>query len=58
MLILNRKRDETIVIGDIVIHVIEIQRGRIRLGIQAPADVLVLRGELLERVRPAEEEPK
>ena len=47
MLVLTRKRLETIRIGDdITIQVIQTGRGRVKLGIQAPAHLHVLRGEL------------
>ena len=47
MLVLTRKRMETIRIGDdITIQVIQTGRGRVKLGIQAPAHLRVLRGEL------------
>ncbi len=47
MLVLTRKRGETIRIGnDIVLKVIQIGRGTIKLGIEAPSHVRVLRGEL------------
>jgi carbon storage regulator len=49
MLVLTRKKSETIQIGDdIVIKVIQTGRGAIKLGIEAPADVRVLRGEVAE----------
>ena len=47
MLVLTRKAGETIRIGqDIVIKVIQTGKGTIKLGIEAPANVRVLRGEL------------
>ncbi|MEM6980300.1 MAG: carbon storage regulator [Planctomycetota bacterium] len=47
MLVLTRKLDETIVIGDnIEITVLRIRNNQIRLGIKAPRDVRVMRGEL------------
>ena len=47
MLVLTRKRFETIRIGDdITIQVMQTGRGRVKLGIQAPAHLRVLRGEL------------
>jgi carbon storage regulator len=50
MLVLTRKRTEMIKIGDdIVITVIHTSRGSVKLGIQAPSDVRVLRGELNDR---------
>jgi carbon storage regulator CsrA len=47
MLVLTRKIDEQIVIGDnIKITVIKVRNNQVRLGISAPRDVRVLRGEL------------
>ena len=50
MLVLSRKLGEKIVIGDnICITVVDIDRGKIRLGIEAPRDVPIFRQELLPR---------
>ena len=47
MLVLSRKMGEKLVIdGNITIEVVKIQGNRITLGIQAPSDVKILRGEL------------
>ena len=47
MLVLTRKEDQAIHIGsDVVVKVLSISGGRIRLGIDAPRDLSVLRGEL------------
>ena len=47
MLVLSRKKSETIVIdGNIEIEVLQVKGNSIRLGIKAPRDVKVLRGEL------------
>lgn len=52
MLVLSRKSMETIVIGDgVKITVLKIDRNQVRLGIEAPNDVSVLRSELVERAR-------
>ena len=49
MLCLSRKLNEYIVIGnDIRIKVVDIDRGRVRLGIVAPKDVVVDRLEIRE----------
>ncbi|SIO61215.1 carbon storage regulator, CsrA [Singulisphaera sp. GP187] len=49
MLVLSRKRMEQIVIGsDIRITVVKLEGGQVRLGIEAPSEVMVLREELLE----------
>ena len=50
MLVLTRKRTESIKIGeDIVVTVIHTSAGSVKLGIQAPANVRVLRAELNDR---------
>ena len=47
MLVLSRKQNQEIVIGDgIKITVLKIKGNTIRLGIDAPRDVKVIRGEL------------
>ena len=47
MLILTRKIDQAIIIeSDITIVVLGVERDRVKLGIQAPAEVAVLREEL------------
>jgi len=52
MLVLARKLDESIVIGeDIVVKVISIERGVVKLGIEAPRSVSIMRNELLEDVK-------
>lgn len=48
-LILSRKRDESIIIGDdIVVTVVGIRGDRVRLGIKAPKSVRVDRMEVWE----------
>jgi carbon storage regulator len=52
MLVLSRKRDERIVIGDnIVITVVDVRGDKVRLGIEAPSEVPVHRQEVLEAMR-------
>ena len=47
MLVLSRKRDEKIIIGDnIEIMVIEIRGDNVRLGIQAPKEIPIDRYEV------------
>jgi len=54
MLVLARKKMEVIHIGqDIVIKVLHIRNGVVRIGIDAPASVRVMRGELKGAVSPA-----
>ena len=52
MLVLTRKQNEEIQIGhDIVIKVISTGSGKVKIGIDAPAEVRVLRGELDETTK-------
>ena len=52
MLVLARKLDESIVIGDdITVKIISIDKGVVKLGIDAPRDVSIIRNELLEDVK-------
>ena len=52
MLVLTRKLGETIVIGDdIVIKVVDIHGKQIRLGIDAPTQISIFRGEIYERIQ-------
>lgn len=47
MLVLSRRERQRIRLGDsIVVTVVRISGDKVRLGIEAPADVLVLRDEL------------
>ena len=47
MLVLSRKESERIRLGDsIVITIVRVSGDKVRLGIEAPPDVLVLRDEL------------
>lgn len=56
MLVLSRKMNEEIVIGDnIRITVVEIGPGRVKIGVSAPRDVSVDRGEIAERKRESAE---
>lgn len=52
MLIVSRKVNEEVIIGkegNIVVKVISISRNVIRIGIEAPEDIPILRRELLDR---------
>lgn len=52
MLVLSRKKNESIVVGDdIRITVIDIGPGKIRLGIEAPKDVRVDREEIRRKIQ-------
>jgi carbon storage regulator len=50
MLVLSRRQNERIVIdGRITVTVVAVRGNRVRVGIEAPKEVAVLRGELLGR---------
>ncbi len=52
MLVLTRKRMEKLYIGgDICVTVVRLEGSQVRLGIEAPRDVSVVRAELKERDR-------
>jgi len=58
MLVLSRYRDESIYIGDdIVITVVDIRGDRVRIGVQAPANVSVHRQEVYEAIKKESKEP-
>jgi len=47
MLVLSRKPGEKVIIGDgITLTVVEVKGNRVRIGIDAPDDVRILRAEL------------
>lgn len=51
MLVLSRKRDESIVIrDDIIVTVVDIRGDKVRLGIEAPKDIPVHRREVYEKI--------
>lgn len=57
MLVLSRKKNETIVIrDDIVITVVAVQGDKVLLGIDAPKDVTVHRSEIYRAIKKAEQE--
>jgi carbon storage regulator len=52
MLVFTRRRGETIMIGDgIRIEVLRVGRNGVRLGVVAPADVVVHRKEIYDEIR-------
>jgi carbon storage regulator len=52
MLVLSRKRDESIKIGDdVTITVVEVRGDKVRLGIEAPKDVPVHRSEAYQAIQ-------
>lgn len=52
MLVLSRKKNESIVIADIVvITVVEIRGDKVRLGIEAPREITVHRQEVVASIK-------
>jgi len=52
MLVLTRKVNEKIKIGDdIIINVLEIGKGSVRIGIEAPKNITVHRHEVYEKIQ-------
>ncbi len=59
MLVLSRKKNESIVINDdITIVVVEIRGDKVRLGVEAPKEVPVHRREVFDAIRRAENAAK
>lgn len=59
MLVLGRKTDESLIVGnDIVITILSIEGDRVKVGINAPKHVTILRSEVRDRqLRAAESAP-
>jgi carbon storage regulator len=56
MLVLSRKAGEAIVLGgNITVYVLGVEGDRVKLGVDAPPEVLVLRSELLRNQYPLEQ---
>ena len=52
MLVLSRKKNESIVINDVItIVVVEIRGDKVRLGVEAPKEVPVHRREVYEAIK-------
>ena len=52
MLVITRKSNEGVRIGDnITVTVVETSRDRVKIGIDAPADVRIIRNELFDTER-------
>ena len=52
MLVLSRKKDESIIINDLIkVTVVEIRGDKVRLGIDAPKDVSVHRQEVYAAIQ-------
>ena len=52
MLVITRRKDESLLIGDdIEIKIVKVEDGSVRLAISAPRDITILRKEFFERVK-------
>lgn len=59
MLVVTRKKDEALVIGDdIVVMVVDVREDRVRLGIEAPLECPVHRGEVADAIRQPDSQHK
>lgn len=56
MLCLSRRTDQKIMIGDdIVVMILDINGDRVRIGIDAPDDVIILRDEIYNLIKPSDD---
>lgn len=56
MLILTRRLNETVMIGDkVTVTVLGVKGGQVRLGVSAPKEIAVHREEVYERIKKEQE---
>ncbi len=54
MLVLTRRQDEEVIIGDhVVVKVVEVKGSMVRLGFEAPPEVTIYRREIHDEIRMA-----
>lgn len=52
MLVLTRKKDQAVVIGDdIIIRIVDVKGDTVKIGIDAPKDITVHREEVYEEIK-------
>jgi carbon storage regulator len=52
MLVLSRKLGESIMIGDdIIVTIVEIGKGKVKIGIAAPKEIEIYRGEIYDKIQ-------
>jgi carbon storage regulator len=49
MLVITRRVEESITVGDIVIKIVEVKGKQVRVGILAPKEVKILRNDFYKR---------
>lgn len=51
MLVITRKKDESVIIGEnIEIRILDIQKGKVKIAIDAPREISVIRKEIIQEV--------
>ena len=56
MLVLTRKLNESLLIGDeVVITVVDVQGDKVRLGIEAPKEISIARSEIVRKALPVQD---
>lgn len=55
MLLLDRRLDQELIIGQVTLRILEIKGEKVRIGFVAPQDVKIMRSEILSRNTPDEE---
>lgn len=59
MLVLSRKKGESVIINDnITVVVVEIRGDKVRLGVEAPKEISVHRNEVWESIRQHQPKPE
>jgi carbon storage regulator len=56
MLVLSRKKDESVMVGDVEIMICDVRGDKVRLGITAPRDIPVHRKEIYEAIQAEKEQ--
>ncbi|MCK5612433.1 carbon storage regulator CsrA [Candidatus Pacearchaeota archaeon] len=55
MLVLSRHKEESIMVGDVEVKIIDIRGDKVRLGITAPRDIPVHRREVYDAIQAEKE---
>ena len=55
MLVLSRKKNESIQIGDATVTIVEIRGDKVRIGVEAPKETPVYRREVYEAIKRSEQ---